>query len=117
MSLLDDIRAEIGAAFSDPSIFFSAATLTRHTGGGGWDGGSAVVAAHPCMAMVEAYSDHLRAVADIPGTDVKLMIVGTSVSVDPIKGDTVTLGGRDYGLIHVATDPARAMWTCQARPV
>ena len=67
--------------------------------------------------MIEAYSDHLRAVSDIPGTDVRLMIVGTSIAVDPLKGDTVTAGGKDWTLIQVDTDPARAMWTCQARPV
>lgn len=117
MSLLDDIRAEIGAVFEDTSLFFSEATLTRATGSGGWGEDMATVTTHPCKAMVEAYSDHLRVVADIPDTDVKLMVVGTSTAVDPLKGDTVTLGGRSYALIRVDTDPARAIWTCQARPV
>ncbi|WP_258271128.1 hypothetical protein, partial [Escherichia coli] len=64
--------------------------------------------------MISAYSDQLRAVGDIPDTDVKVMIVGTSIAVDPLKGDTVAVGGRSWSLIRVATDPARAMWTCQA---
>ena len=117
MSLLDDIRADMGAVFEDTSLFFSDATLTRATGTGGWveaDGSSQV---HPCKALLAAYSDHLRAVAGIPDTDVKLMIVGTSIATEPLKGDTVTLNGRSWALIRVDTDPARAMWTCQARPV
>ena len=117
MSLLDDIRAEIGAVFEDTSLFFSEAVLTRATGLGGWGEGVAVFDTYPCMAMRESYSDHLRAVAGIPDTDVKLMIVGTSIAVDPLKGDTVALNGRNWSLIRVDTDPAQAMWTCQARPV
>lgn len=117
MSLIDDIRAEIGAAFGDTSLFFSDATLTRATGSGGWGEDMGSVTTYPCKAMVEAYSDHLRGAAGIPDTDVKLMIVGTSIATDPFKGDTVTMGGRSWALIRVDTDPARAMWTCQARPV
>lgn len=117
MSVLDDIRAEIGEVFSDTELFFSEATLTRATGSGGWDEEAGSTEVHDCMALIEAYSDHLRAVSDIPDTDVRLMIVGTSIAVNPLKGDTVTVGGNDWSLIRVDTDPARAMWTCQARPV
>lgn len=117
MTILDDIRAAIGGAFGDTSLFFSEATLTRPAQGGGWNAATGTPQTYPCKAMIEAYSDHLRAVADIPGTDVRLMIVGTSIEVDPKKGDTVTLNGRDWTLIQVDTDPARAMWTCQAGPV
>lgn len=117
MTILDDIRAAIGGAFGDTSLFFSDATLTRPAQGGGWNAGTGTPQTYPCKAMIEAYSDHLRAVADIPGTDVRLMIVGTSIAVDPLKGDRVTIGGSTWALIQVDTDPARAMWTCQARPV
>ena len=117
MSVLDDIRAEIGVVFSDTGLFFSDATLTRIIGGGGWSDDSATPDEYPCKAMVEAYSDHLRAVADIPDTDVKLMIVGTSIAVDPVKGDSVSVGGKSYAINRVDTDPARAIWTCQAKPV
>ena len=117
MSLLDDIRAEIGAVFEDTSLFFSDATLTRAGGSGGWSEDEGTAQNHPCKALLAAYSDHLRAVAGIPDTDVKLMIVGTSIATEPLKGDTVTLNGRSWALIRVDTDPARAMWTCQARPV
>ena len=117
MTILDDIRSAIGNAFSDTSLFFSDAMLTRPVQGGGWNDTPGMGQTYSCKAMVEAYSDHLRAVSDIPGTDVRLMIVGTSIAVDPLKGDTVTLNGKAWALIQVDTDPARAMWTCQARPV
>ena len=117
MTILDDIRSAIGGAFGDTSLFFSDATLTRPAQGGGWNDTPGIGQPYPCKAMIEAYSDHLRAVADIPGTDVRLMIVGTSIEVDPLKGDTVTMNGKAWSLIQVDTDPARAMWTCQASPV
>lgn len=119
MSILDEIRAEVGAVFSDTSLFFSPATLTRITvtSGGGWHEPETTAEMHDCAALVEAYSDHLRAVGDIPDTDLRLMIVGTSIAVDPLKGDTVRIRGKAYALIRVDVDPARAMWTAQARPV
>ena len=117
MSLLDEMRAEIGTAFEDTSLFFSEAVLTRAGGSGGWEEERPAVETYPCKAMLGTYTDHLRAVAGIPDTDAKLLIVGTSIAVDPLKGDTVTIGGRDWALIAVKTDPARAMWTCQVRPV
>lgn len=117
MSVLDNIRAEIGAVFSDTALFFSAATLTRANGSGGWGVDPVTSAAYSCKAMISGYNDHLRAVADIPGTDAKCLIVGTSISVDPLKGDTVTVGGRNWSVIEVKADPAQAMWVCQVRPV
>lgn len=117
MSLLDDIRAEIGAVFEDTALFFGEATLTRADSSGGWTEDDSTADTYPCKAVIESYSDHLRGVAGIPDTDVRVLIVGTSIAVDPIKGDVVTLGSRSFALIRVDTDPARAMWTCQARPV
>lgn len=119
MMMLDDIRGIIGGIFGDTSLFFSDATLTVATvsTGGGWVDATESIAVYPCKAMIESYSERLRVTADIPGTDMKLMIVGTSVQVDPKKGDTVTLNGKQWSLIQVDTDPARAMWTCQGRPV
>lgn len=119
MSVLDDIRAAIGEAFSDPGLFFSSATVTRAAAGGGWsEDAVATPQTFPCMAMVDTYSDRLRAVADIPDTHVKMMIVGTSLSVDLLKADTVTIGGKSWRIMGpVEKDPAGAMWTAQAAPV
>lgn len=54
MSLLDDIRADIGAVFEDTSLFFSEATLTRSTGSTGWGEDMASVSTHPCKALLAA---------------------------------------------------------------
>ena len=96
MSILDDIKAEVGAAFADPGLFFSEASVTRTVsvtpGGSGWIEGTPSVQAYPCYAMIDTYSDHLRAVQDIPDTHVKLMVLGASIDVDlAIVGHRSTL--------------------------
>lgn len=118
MSLLDDIKAEIGAVFADPGLFFSAASVTRTVGGGGWIEGTPSVQAYPCRAMIDTCSDHLRAVQDIPDTHVKLMVLGASLEVDLLKGDTVTIGNDAWRIMGpVQKDAAGAIWTAQAAPV
>ena len=119
MSLLDEIKAEIGEAFGDPELFFSPATVTRAATGGGWsETAPAVRQIFPCMAMVDTYSDRLRAAADIPDTHVKMMVLGASLSVDLLKADTVTIDGASWRIMGpVEKDPAGAMWTAQAAPV
>jgi hypothetical protein len=119
MSILDEIRAAIGEALSDPELFFSAALLTRAAGdGGGWTDDAATAQTFPCLAMIDTYTDHLRAVADIPDTHVKLMIIGTSITVDPLKADTVAIDGASWRIMGpVQKDPAGAIWTAQAVPV
>lgn len=117
MNILETIRAQVGATFSDTSLVFSDAVLTRVSGGGGWGSDSGGAAMHDCKAMVSNYSDQLRAVAGIPGAYVKVLIVGTSIAVSPEKGDAVSINGKSYGLIEVKTDPAQAMWMCRAEPV
>lgn len=119
MSVLDEIKAAIGEAFSDPELFFSPATVTRAASGSGWsDETPDVPQTFACMAMESSYNDHQRAVANIPDTHVKIMIVGTSLSVDLLKADTVTINGKSWRIMGpVKKDPAGAMWTAQAAPV
>lgn len=118
MSILDEIKAEIGAAFSDPELFFSEATVTRVEGGGGWSDEPSQPSTFPCMAMIDTYSDHLRAVQDIPDTHVKLMVLGASITQAIKKGDSVTIDGTAWGIMGPVTkDPAGAIWTAQAAQV
>ena len=118
MSILDDIKAEIGAAFADPRLFFSAASVTRTASGGGWIEGTPDTQMFTCRAMIDTYSDHLRAVQDIPDTHVKLMVLGARLEVDLLKGDTVTIGAKAWRIMGpVQKDPAGAVWTAQAAPV
>lgn len=119
MSLLDDIRSEIGAVFSDAGLFFSAAEIIRAPQEAGWaEPVGYTPSRFPCMAMVDVFSDHLRAVQNIPHTHVKLMILGAGLAVQPLKGDSVVLAGQSWRIMGpVHKDPAGAVWTAQAAPV
>lgn len=68
-----------------------------------------------CQGFVENYSDHYRANAGIPAEDVKVNIFAQSIpGITPRKDDHATFGGIWYCFRNVETDPATALWSCQA---
>ena len=64
--------------------------------------------------MVDTYNAVYRAQAQIPETDVKVLIIAGSLSVDPQRDDQVKIRSTWYQLRSAETDPARAAWECQA---
>lgn len=68
----------------------------------------------------DTYDDRYRAVAGIPETDVRVSVFAQSLpaGISPRKDDMVGLIRNGvtnwYQLRTVQTDPAQAMWTCQA---
>lgn len=69
-----------------------------------------------CEGFTEAYSDAFRAAAGIPLLDLKVNIFAKSLAagVSPSKDDQVYMGGKWYQLRNIQTDPATALWSCQA---
>ncbi|HEY5412056.1 MAG TPA: hypothetical protein VIJ94_15145 [Caulobacteraceae bacterium] len=69
-----------------------------------------------CQGFVENYDDAYRARAGIPETDSKVNIFAASLpnGVAPLKDDKVKMGIGWWQLRKVGTDPATALWTCQA---
>jgi hypothetical protein len=70
----------------------------------------------------EAYNEAFRVAAEIPETDVKVNIFSASLprGVQPTKDDTAELprgSGQWWQLRKVATDPATALFVCQAYSV
>lgn len=75
----------------------------------------AVATDYPCQGLTDSYS-----ALDIDGTlirqsDIKVLILATTLAIVPSVTDTVTIGGKSYSVISVATDPATALWVCQCR--
>lgn len=70
----------------------------------------------PCQGFVEGYDAVFRERAGIPETDSKVNIFAASLprGISPQKDDKVQMGGSWWQLRKVATDPATALWTCQA---
>lgn len=76
---------------------------------------------YACQGFVDAYSDHYRATAGIPLTDVKVCIFGASLAsgIAPTKDDRAKFT-RD-GVVTwyqirgpINLDPAGALYECQA---
>lgn len=120
MSVLDEIKAAIGAAFLDAeSPFLPAEVIRTTTTGGAYADGVTTTTTTDCRAFVDEYSDTLRAQLGIPARDVKIMVLqvndnGESVSV--AAGDTIRARGEDFRVVTVSQDPAQATWTAQGRP-
>lgn len=65
--------------------------------------------------FVDEYSEFYRASAGIPDTDLKINIFAQSApTLTPNKDDKVQFLGQWYQLRRVGTDPATALWVCQA---
>jgi hypothetical protein len=78
----------------------------------------------PCQGFVEAYDDSFRARAGIPDTDSRVNIFSQSLpaGIQPGIDDKVLMPSplnvpTWYQLRRVGTDPATALWVCQAHEV
>jgi hypothetical protein len=74
------------------------------------------VTTYPCEGFTDKYDDAYRARAGIPETDLIVNIFAQSLpaGIQPTKDDTAQFLGTWYQLRAVKTDPATALWVCQA---
>lgn len=109
------IKKTVGRAFK--KIFLDATlTRTETTGGGNpWDPPSSTEVAYSCRGIHEEYAEKFRLEGLVEQGDRKVMILADSLSVEPKAGDKITIRGETFNVIDVATDPAKATWTCRAR--
>lgn len=127
-SFLDEMAGSIYAGFKGK---LRSGALRRLSGGTGQDGHGRPIAAdptlYPCEGFVDGYSEHTRATAGIPLTDVRVNIFGASLPPGfvPRKDDMVRVdypaanGRAAYSQWHqlrerVEADPANALFSCQA---
>lgn len=114
MSFLDAIPAEIAEAlagdFRDAKI--GTPTLTPD-GEGGF---ISTYAETDVKALRIEYELDYRVRNQIPATDVSIIVLRYGVAVTPTTDSLISIQGVAYSVIAVATDPADATWTLQARP-
>ena len=69
--------------------------------------------------FISRYSEYYHSNYNIPNTDLKVNIFAKSMEGDyiPTKDDKVQMNGVWYQLRNVKTDPATAMFICQAFPI
>lgn len=70
---------------------------------------------YPCKAIHDTYSDFYRAQGLVEAGDRKVLILATSLTVTPQENDKITIRGETFSVVMVRTDPALAVWECQAR--
>lgn len=113
--LESQIRNEIAKGFKGRLLKGS---LTRSTPGGGLDSYGDPVAvttrSYPCEGIVESFKATFRAIAGIPDTDVKILLIGGLVEVEPQKDDRITFRGVTYQVRQILEiDPANATYVLQ----
>lgn len=80
-----------------------------------WIPGTPVTTNYPCKGWLDHYEAAELVNTTILATDVKVMIVATTLAIEPAPSDHVTVRGDGYTVISVSADPARAIWQLQAR--
>lgn len=121
-SLLEGaLAAKIGKALGP---IFMAATLTRETRSGpAEDPGPPVPTNYACKAIHEEWSTSYLTGGLVTSSDRKILILATTLSVEPLPGDKITIRGETFTVVPgdsagapaVSTDPAKATWTLRAR--
>lgn len=102
---------------------FLDAVLTREVPGSGpvYDPGPSTTVTYDCKGLVEAYGAYTRGQGLVAATDMKVMILATSLSVQPQPLDKIEIAAQGFtgrivagdtsGTPAVETDPAKAVWS------
>jgi len=122
MGFLDDMPDIIYGALGDE--FFDC-TLTRDgaNSGAAYDPVTATPTVYPCKAIAEEYSAGIRGQGLVGATDVSVLILAQSLSVQPEPLDQIAIASQGIsgviapadasGVKAVMSDPARATWQCR----
>jgi hypothetical protein len=117
----------VGKAFS--KVFFDG-VLTRvvnDPADEAWDVGTAHDVSYSCKALVDTWEASHIARGLVTATEAKLLILASTLSIEPKSGDYLTVKGLTYlvtgdggnpsgnGMPAVSTDPAKAVWVCRGR--
>lgn len=110
-----DLQEVFGSVFAPLLLdaVITKVTLTDDGSGGFTEATETAV----CKGMVESYSAYTRARANIPSTDVKLIILQKDVALMPDLDSKITIRDQLYSIQAIDEDPAQAAWTIQGRPI
>src|SRR5690554_3914972 len=68
------------------------------------------IATYPCRGMVDTFSDYQIANGLVEAGDRKVLILQTSLAIEPAVGMEVSIRGEKFTILGVNTDPAVAVW-------
>jgi hypothetical protein len=114
LSILDSIPAAIGAAFA---TVFRDAVLAHISGrvADGRGGFTNATTTDACKALVTDYTSYQRGTLGIPTNERKILMLASTLTTPPAPGDAITIQGRAWSVIEVASDPANATYECRAK--
>lgn len=120
MGLLDGDIAALVSDGLDAADLPLDLTLTRTTAGQSdpaqpWVPTQDTVTSYACRGFEDSYSAYYIANGLVQEGDRKIAVLAQSLSITPQPGDQITSRGQTFTVIGVKTDPARALWECQAR--
>lgn len=105
-------------------VFFdgSLARDARAAGTNDWTPGSTTVTDYACKALVDTWSAYHVTSGLVAAADAKILVLASTLSVEPVVGDRITVRGQTYTIVSdggsraaVETDPATAVWVCRGR--
>lgn len=122
-SPLDAIAGKIGKAFS--GIFYDAilsrdGNMPDPTKPG--EPGAVTTTTYPCKAIHEEWGTRYLTGGLVQASDRKVLILASTLSIDPLPGDRITIRGEIFTVVGegtsgqpaISTDPAKATWTLRA---
>jgi hypothetical protein len=120
LSILQGELAEDVAAALDAADVPYALTVTRQEQGEPdpetpWEPGPIVDVPYDGRGWVENYDDDAIDETVIDARDVRVMILTTSISIEPTDTDTLTLDGKAFTIVNVKRDASGALFIIQAR--
>ncbi|MBP0614290.1 hypothetical protein [Jiella mangrovi] len=116
VSILEsELAAEVTQALTDANVPRDV-TVTRTVPGDPYDpddvGGSVE---YQGRGWIELYEDRDRDGQVIGDTDIKIVILVTTIAIIPSQQDTITVGGETYEVITAGRDASGALFIVQAR--
>ena len=120
--LAGSLAKTVGSAFKGLFLDATLARTTLAAGPNAWTPGSPTTTTYSCKAIHDTWGASWLSQGLVVADEVKLLILASSLAVDPDVGDVVTIRGEAFtispnvgGKPAVSTDPAKAVWECRAK--
>lgn len=121
-SPLSKVAGTIGKAMG--GVFYPATLShdTRAAGANDWTPGAVTTTSYVCKALPDTWGAYHLANGLVAATDAKIIVLASTLTIQPQAGDRVTVQGSTYTIVAdggskpaVETDPAQAVWVCRGR--
>lgn len=113
-SLADDIAAALDAADVPYDVTVTRTETTIPNPDEPWNTEQTPVD-YPAQGWVDAYELGQIDNTTILATDTRIMVLQSSLAIEPTSSETITVSGVTYTIVSVQADPAGTLWEVQGR--